>query len=184
MDVAALKSSRSAYKWLLSRKPRALATLGPMVAWLQAFVVRVSRLLSEHRLASFAVTAVILLLTADSIRRVLSDEDEWGGVLMWALLAVAAYSAIATVFWLRRGPPESRLFIAWFSGITPACAAWPPSPGTCPRDVGRCLARGCDCWLGRRGHQNRLPLTGPNTAPLVRDYSSSPSADNASRRPS
>jgi len=91
-----------------------------MVAWLQAFVVRVSRLLSEHRLASFAVTAVILLLMADSIRRVLSDKDEWGGVLMWALLAVAVYSAIATVFWVRRGPPESRLFIAWSSGITPA----------------------------------------------------------------
>jgi hypothetical protein len=41
-------------------------------------------------------------------------------VLMWAFLAVAVYSAIATVSWLRRGPPESRLFIAWFGGITPA----------------------------------------------------------------
>jgi hypothetical protein len=39
---------------------------------------------------------------------------------MWAFLALAAYSPIATVFVVRRGPPETRLFIAWFSGITPA----------------------------------------------------------------
>ena len=39
---------------------------------------------------------------------------------MWAFLAVAVYSPIATVFWVGGGPPESRLFIAWFGGITPA----------------------------------------------------------------
>ena len=86
---------------------------------IQALVVRVSRLLSEHRLGSFVVTTVALLQLGGSIRLVLREE-EGGGGLVWAFLALAAYSAIATVFWVRRGPPESRLFIAWFSGITPA----------------------------------------------------------------
>jgi hypothetical protein len=90
-----------------------------MAARLQAFVVGISRFLSERRLASFLITAVTLVLMADSIRRVLPDARQ-GGVLMWAFLAVAAYAVIATVFWVRKGPQSSRLFIAWFSGITPA----------------------------------------------------------------
>jgi hypothetical protein len=90
-----------------------------MAAGLQAFGVRVSRLLSEHRSGSFVVTTVALLQVGASIRLVLPKE-EGGGVLIWAFLALAAYSPIATVFSVRRGPPETRLFIAWFSGITPA----------------------------------------------------------------
>jgi hypothetical protein len=90
-----------------------------MAAGLQAFGVRFSRLLSEHRLASFAVTTVALLQMGVSIRLVLPKE-EGAGVLMWAFVALAAYSVFATVFLVRRGPPETRLFIAWFSGITPA----------------------------------------------------------------
>jgi len=39
---------------------------------------------------------------------------------VWALLAFAAYSAIATVYSVRRGPPELRMLIARFGGITPA----------------------------------------------------------------
>jgi hypothetical protein len=89
-----------------------------MVDWIQAYVLRVSRIL-EHRLASFLGTAVILLLMGDSIRRVLPD-DEHGGVLMWVCIGLGVYSGIATVYLVRRGPESGRLFIAWFSAITPA----------------------------------------------------------------
>lgn len=112
--------TRSANKAPCAYTPRAALLSELMAAGLQAFGVRISRLLSEHRLASFAVTAVTLLLMADSIRRVLPDEEGEGEVVMWAAVAVAAYSAIATVYLVRRGPPETRLFLAWFSGITPA----------------------------------------------------------------
>jgi hypothetical protein len=73
-----------------------------MVAWIQAYVLRVSRVL-EHRLASFLGTAVILLLMGDSIRRTLPD-DEHGGVLMWVWIGLGVYSGIATVYLVRRGP--------------------------------------------------------------------------------
>jgi hypothetical protein len=130
--------------------PQSPATLGPMAAGLQAFVVRVSRLLSEHRLVSFAVTAVTLLLMADSIRRVLPDEEGEGEVVMWAAVAVAAYSAIATVYLVRRGPPETRLFLAWFGGITPAlcgmAAALAGSPALVMW-VGVLLAIGLVGWI-------------------------------------
>jgi len=129
--------------------PQSPATLGPMVAGLQAFGVRVSRLLSEHRLASFAVTTVALLQLGVSIRIVL-PKVEGGGVLMWAFVALAAYSAIATVFLVRRGPPETRLFIAWFSGITPAlcgmAAALAGSPALVMW-VGILLAIGLVGWV-------------------------------------
>jgi hypothetical protein len=102
-----------------------------MAAGLQAFGVRVSRLLSEHRLASFGVTTVALLQMDVSIRLVLPKE-EGGGVLIWALVALAAYSVFATVWLVRRGPPETRLFLAWSGGITPAlcgmAAAFAGSP--------------------------------------------------------
>ena len=54
------------------------ATLGPMAAGLQAFGVRFSRLLSEHRLGSFVVTTVALLQMGVSIRLVLSKEEGGG----------------------------------------------------------------------------------------------------------
>jgi hypothetical protein len=46
-------------------------------------------------------------------------KEEGDGVLVWAFVAIAAYSPIATVFSMRRGPLETRFFIAWFAGITP-----------------------------------------------------------------
>ena len=137
--------------------PQSPATLGPMAAGLQAFVVRVSRLLSEHRVAAFAVTTVTLLLMADSIRRVLADE-EGGGVLIWAFVALAAYSVFATVFLVRRGPPETRLFLAWFGGITPALCGMAAALYGAPALVmwvGILLGHWAG-WLGRRCHQNRL----------------------------
>ena len=120
-----------------------------MAAGLQAFGVRVSKLLSEHRLPSFAVTTVALLQMGVSIRLVLPKE-EGGRVLIWAFVALAAYSAIATVFLVRRGPPETRFFIAWFSGITPAlcgmAAALAGSPALVMW-VGILLAIGLVGWV-------------------------------------
>jgi hypothetical protein len=98
-------------------------TLRPMVDWIQAYVLRVSRVL-EHRLASFLGTAVMLLLLGDSIRRVL-PEDEQGGVLMWIWIGLGAYGGIATVYWVQRGPESGGLFIAWFIAITPALGGTP-----------------------------------------------------------
>jgi hypothetical protein len=120
-----------------------------MAAGLQAFGVRVSKLLSEHRLGSVVVTTVALLQMGVSIRRVL-PEEEGGGVLMWVFVALAAYSAIATVFWVRRGPPETRLFIAWFSGITPALSGMAAALAGSPALVmwvGILLAIGLVGWV-------------------------------------
>lgn len=122
-DAAGRPGARSeTERSLAHRSPRRTAsllfTLRPMGDWIQAYVLRVSRVL-EHRLASFLGTAVILLLLGDSIRRVL-PEDEQGGVLMWIWIGLGAYGGIATVYWVQRGPESGRLFIAWFSAITPA----------------------------------------------------------------
>jgi hypothetical protein len=127
-----------------------------MAAGLQAFVVGVSRFLSQRRLASFLITAVTLVLMAESIQRVLPDARQ-GGVLMWAFLAGAAYAAIATAFWVRKGPQSSRLFIAWFSGITPALCGMAAALSGSPALVmwlGVLLAIGLR--LGRRGRQTRM----------------------------
>jgi hypothetical protein len=39
---------------------------------------------------------------------------------MWIWIGLGVYSGIATVYLVRRGPESGRLFIAWFSAITPA----------------------------------------------------------------
>jgi hypothetical protein len=90
-----------------------------MFARFQAVFVRVSKFLSEHRLASFLVTVAALALLADDVRRVLPDEGQVG-VLTWVLLALMAFCPIPLVYALRRGPYPSRLLIAWEFGITPA----------------------------------------------------------------
>lgn len=90
----------------------------PVGDWFQAYVAWVSRVL-EHRLASFLGTVAILLLLGDSIRRVLPEEEQ-GGVLMWVWIGLGVYAVIGTVYWVRRGPESVRLFVAWFSAITPA----------------------------------------------------------------
>jgi hypothetical protein len=90
-----------------------------MLGRFQAFGERVSEFLSEHRLASFLVTVVVLVLLADDVRWVFPDGGHIG-VFTWVLLALMAYAPIATVFLLRQGPHPSRLLIAWGVGITPA----------------------------------------------------------------
>jgi hypothetical protein len=131
---------------LIPPEPRYSRTDG---CWASGFGVRVSRLLSEHRLGSFVVTTVALLQMGVSIRLVLSKE-EGGGVLIWAFLALVAYSAIATVFWVRRGPAESRFLIAWGSGITPALCGMAAALAGSPELVmwvGILLAIGLVGWV-------------------------------------
>ena len=58
--------------WCVTHRPRYCRI---MAAGLQAFALQVSRLLSEDRLGSFAVTTVTLLQVGVSIRRVVSEEE-------------------------------------------------------------------------------------------------------------
>ncbi|HZA60864.1 MAG TPA: hypothetical protein VE754_04175 [Actinomycetota bacterium] len=85
----------------------------------QAFAARLSKFLSEHRLASFLVTAAALVLMAEAVRRVLPNGGQVS-VLTGVLLAPMAYAPIATVYTLRRGPQPFRLVMAWSVGVTPA----------------------------------------------------------------
>ncbi len=87
-----------------------------MIGW----IVRFSRALEEHRLAAFLITAVVLVLVADSIRRVLPDESRTNNVLTLVLVAVTAYSMWVLVYIPKRLPPDRRTFITWQLGLTPA----------------------------------------------------------------
>jgi hypothetical protein len=86
----------------------------------QGLAEKLSRFLSRHRLPSFLITAVSLVLVADAIRRVLSDADGQVDALTWAALALMAYAVVAVLFLQRRAPDNVRLVTAWFIGLSPA----------------------------------------------------------------
>jgi hypothetical protein len=67
-----------------------------MVDWIQAYVLRASRVL-EHRLASFLGTAVILLLMGDSIRRGLPDNEGGSAIAPPGRIIRASVSATVEV---------------------------------------------------------------------------------------
>jgi hypothetical protein len=81
--------------------------------------VSVSDTLSKHRAASFLITAVIVLLVADAIRRVLPD-DTRVSALTWILAALMAYAVVATMMVRRRTPADMRAFFAMALGLSPA----------------------------------------------------------------
>lgn len=89
---------------------------------------RFHRLLAEHRLASFLITAGLLLTTADAARRT-APEETHVGILTWVLLGLMVLSAmysLALTRWhgLTRGrlsPARMslvRLGLAWTAGLT------------------------------------------------------------------
>ena len=91
-----------------------------MAGAFQTLAERLSRFLSLHRLPSFLITAVSLVLVADAFRRVLSDSDAQADALTWAALALMAYAVVAVLFLRRRAPDNVRLVVAWFIGLSPA----------------------------------------------------------------
>lgn len=95
-------------------------SLRPVVGAFEGLAQKLSRFLSRHRLPSFLITAVSLVLVADAIRRVLSDADTQVDALTWAALALMAYAVVAVLFLQRRAPDNVRLVVAWFIGLSPA----------------------------------------------------------------
>jgi hypothetical protein len=156
-------------------------TLREMLGRFQAFGERVSEFLSEHRLASFLVTVVVLVLLADDVRWVFPDEGHIG-VFTWVLLSTDGVRA--NRHGLLAASRTSSFSVSHRLGDRHhAC---PPRddrrrgrvPSAC--DVVRRLAFRCASRLGRSEHQGlvtdpRLQTVGPET-------SSSRSADKAPRR--
>jgi hypothetical protein len=92
-----------------------------MTSGLLGLAESLSKLMSRRRLASFLITAASLLLMADAIRRVLSD-DAHINLLTWTALALMAYALIALIFVLRRAPQDVRFSMAWTIALIPATA--------------------------------------------------------------
>jgi hypothetical protein len=113
---------------------------------------QLSKLLSRHRTASFLITAAGLLLLADAVRQVLSD-DGTVGVFTWVALALMAYATITTIRWQRPAPPDIPFLIAWAMGINPAlfgiAAALAGSP-VVVMWIGVLLAIGLIGWVSVR----------------------------------
>ena len=86
---------------------------------LVTMVVRVSAWIRGHLLASYIVTAAVILLMADSIRRVLPD-DTHTGVLTWVAIGLMAYAGVAILILLKRLPDDRRIFAAWYAAASPA----------------------------------------------------------------
>lgn len=84
------------------------------------------RLLSRHRPASLLITVASLLLMADAVRRVLSD-DAYFNVLTWIALALMAYALFALWYVQRRALEDVRLVMAWgILRLSRRRPAWPP----------------------------------------------------------
>jgi hypothetical protein len=111
-----------------------------------------SNLISRHRLSSFLATVAFLLLMADAIRRVLSD-DAQVNVLTWTALALMAYAVCALIFVLHRAPQNVRFFMAWGMAVIPAtscmAAALTGSP-TIMMWLGVLLSIGLVGWIAIR----------------------------------
>jgi multisubunit Na+/H+ antiporter MnhB subunit len=92
-------------------------------SWPKRAAVRLSTFLVERPLASFIITAVVLFLQANAIRRVLNAGGGLNG-FTWVALGFALYATIAVAALLRsdpaRFPPGFRLLFAWAVGLTPA----------------------------------------------------------------
>jgi hypothetical protein len=111
-----------------------------------------SRLLSRHRLASFLITAASLLLMADAVRRVLSDDAQFN-VLTWIALALIVYAVFALWYVQRRAPQDVRFAMVWGIALIPAtvgiAAALTGSPTTMMW-LGVLLAIGLVGWIAIR----------------------------------
>jgi hypothetical protein len=79
---------------------------------------RVSALLREHRLASYLVTAALILMTANAIRRVLPD-DSHTSVITWVAISLMAYAGVAILLFMKRLPLDRRISVAWGVGVSP-----------------------------------------------------------------
>jgi hypothetical protein len=90
-----------------------------MAGALSGLAESLSNLMSRHRLATFLITAAILLFWADAIRRVLPESGEVNAVT-WCAVALMATAPIAVVVWLRGAPEETRFFLAWAAAQIPA----------------------------------------------------------------
>src|SRR5262245_3319761 len=83
----------------------------PMAGAFMGLAEGLSRLLSRHRVAAFAITAGSLVLVGDAIREELSGTAEVGA-LTWAAVALMVYAVVAVLFLERRAPENGRLVVA------------------------------------------------------------------------
>jgi hypothetical protein len=91
--------------------------------WSMRFVERVSRFLREHRLASFLISAAVLLVIAEDIVWVLPEARN-ASLLGWLFVAAMSYSPYAVVVLRRRTPPNIRPFLAWSAALGAAFAGF------------------------------------------------------------
>jgi hypothetical protein len=115
-------------------------------------IQRVSEFLATRRLMSFLISALAILLVADSGRRVAPDHAE-ADVLTWIALSHMVLAGIVTLVLPRLVHPSVRQFVAWGVGFSPflygfaAVMAGSPTLLTwvgCPRlpvsdRLGRCI---------------------------------------------
>jgi membrane associated rhomboid family serine protease len=80
---------------------------------------RIGEAIVDHRLASFLLTSVTLVLMTDAIRRVLPDETAIDG-LTWTLLALMAFAVIVSILVPALLPQDRRAFVGLVIGVSPA----------------------------------------------------------------
>jgi hypothetical protein len=83
------------------------------------FAKTISRFLAEHRLASFIIAAVVMVLWADAVRRVLPDHSDIN-VFTWVALALMVYAMVALIVLPKRVMPSVRSLVAWGMAISPS----------------------------------------------------------------
>jgi membrane protein CcdC involved in cytochrome C biogenesis len=81
--------------------------------------VRSSELIAKHRSRAFVITAIGILVIADSGRRAVSVDDSQLSELTWMVVGLMALSVIATLLALRFVQPSVRLGVVWALGVTP-----------------------------------------------------------------
>jgi hypothetical protein len=84
-----------------------------------SIAARSSKLIADHRLRAFLITAALILLIADSGRIEVAGEDAQTSVLTWVAVGLIVLGAIETFIAPRLVAPNVRLGIAWSLGMTP-----------------------------------------------------------------
>jgi hypothetical protein len=105
---------------LESPLPMSRAFIYPLTVATSAWIFeRASRIIAEHRVACFLVTAGAIILMWDATRRVLPDETETS-LFTWVLLGLMAYSIVALVYVRKRFPVDVRNVFAYGMAVSPA----------------------------------------------------------------
>jgi hypothetical protein len=81
--------------------------------------VRSSKLIADHRLRAFLITAALILLIADSGRRDVAGEDSQATILTWVAVGLIMLGVVETIVAPRLVVPSVRLAVAWSLALSP-----------------------------------------------------------------